>query len=194
MSGASRATALGVAVLAALTASLASADSFTPVRLQTTIAPVSRLHAPLAITVHVSADAGALDDRDGPLRVQVKLASECGGTYQYTPGTVLLNKQLSPQPATGHAYSAVAHGSGRPTAYGLRTVCVWLNDSDARTWASDQSLQVDVSAACTRAASRYDAARRRRRPRTSPARHRLARTIAADRRSALKACGPGVPL
>ena len=61
-----------------------------------------------------------------PIRIQVKLAPECGGTYQYTAGPVLLDKQLSPQPATGHAYSAVARGSGKPSAYGVQTVCAWL--------------------------------------------------------------------
>jgi hypothetical protein len=181
-----RVAVLGLALAGALPATLAAADSFTPVRLTVSIAPVARLHAPLTVKVAVAADAGALDDRSGPLRVQVKLAGECGGVYQYTPGVVLLNKQLSPQPSTGSAYAASVKGSGKPSAYGTETVCVWLNDADGRTWASDQSTQVDVSRACTRAASRYDAARKRR--------HAKPKTVAADRRAARKACGAGVPL
>jgi len=181
--GARRAALLGVGLAAVLPTGLAGADSFTPVRLTITVPPVARMHQPLAIRVAVSTDPGALDDRSGPVRVRVKLAGECGGTYQYTSGSVLLDKQLNPQPSTGRAYSALARGSGRPTAYGLQTVCVWLDDAGGRTWASDQSMQVNVSRACTTAAARYDAARRRRR-----------KQAAADRRAARRACGAGVSL
>ena len=179
------AAALATVLAALVPAALAGADSFTPVRLTITVPPVARLHAPLAVTVAVSADAGVLDDRSGPLRVRVKLAHECGGTYQYTTGPVLLDKQLSPQPATGRPYSATARGAGKPDAYGTQTVCAWLDDSQGRTWASDQTTQLDVSAACTRAAARYDTARRQR---------RKLRAIDADLRAARSACGPGVPL
>ena len=166
--------------------SAASADSFTPVRLQIRIAPVARAHAPLAIAVTVSADPGALDNRDGSLRIRVKLAGECGGTYQFTPGQVLLDKRLSPQPTFGHAYTATARGRGVPTTYGQLTVCTWLEDEGAsRDFATDQSVQVTVSRPCTVAAARYDAARRH---------HRSKSIVAADRRRARRACGNGVPL
>jgi hypothetical protein len=171
-----------------LPAAVAGADSFTPVRLQISIAPVARLHSPLAITVHVSSDPGVLDDHTGPIRIQVKLAQACGGTYAYTPGVVLLDKQLSPQPATGHAYSAVASGSGKPNAYGVQTVCVFLNDS-YETFATDTSNQVNVSQACTVAAARYDKDRKTKHPKKA----KKAKT-AADKRAARSACGPGVPL
>ena len=177
------AAALGAALAASLPAALAGADSFTPVQLGITVAQIARLGQSLPVTVRVSADPGALDNHSGPIRIQVKLAPECGATYQYTPGPVLLDAQLSPQPATGHAYSASAHGSGKPGAYGVQTVCAWLNDGQDRTWASEQSIQVDVSRACTTAAARYDAARRHRR-----------KQAAADRRAARRACGPGVTL
>jgi hypothetical protein len=186
--------ALGLALAVGLSAGLAAADSFSPVRLAITVAPTARLDAPLPITVAVSADASALDNRTGPLRIRVKLGGECGGAYEYTQGAVLLDQQLNPQPATGQAYSAVARGSGRPAAYGVQTVCVWLDDGEDRTWANDQSLQVDVSQACTTAAARYDAAHRQRRGRTLAARRRTQRTLAADRAAAARACGPGVAL
>jgi hypothetical protein len=175
---------LGFLLCGALPSGIAGADSSAPVRLTIMLAPVARLHRPLSIAVHVSADAGALDNRNGPIRIQVKLARECGGTYQYTPGVVLLNKQLSPQPSTGRAYSAVARGSGRPTAYGAQTVCAFLDD-DYEKWQDDTTdpPQVDVSRSCTLAAARYDAAHRHRR-----------KQAAADRRAARRACGPGVPL
>jgi hypothetical protein len=174
---------------------IASADSFTPVRVSIVTTAVARLRTPLQVSVHVSADAGVLDDRNGPLRIRVKLSSECGGTYQYTAGVVLLDKRLSPQPATGHAYSAVASGSGRPDSYGTQTVCAWLEDEgDQRVFASDQSTAVDVSSACTSAAARYDAAVRAARRKKRGAARRRASAIAAYRRAARRACGPGVPL
>jgi hypothetical protein len=176
---------LAIASVAALCAGVALADSFTPVRLSIQVAPVARLHKPLQVTVRVTADPGALDNRSGALRVQVKLADECGGTYPYTSGTTLLDQRLNQQPATGHAYSAAASGSGRPAAYGSGIVCVWLVDEgDGRVWASDQSVQVSVSQACTSAAARYDSDRR----------HHRHRSLARDRRAARSACGPGVAL
>lgn len=171
--------------IAVTTAVLAHADTFTPVRLQISVTPVVRAHKPMRIAVTVSADPGALA-RTAPLRVQVKLASECGGTYQYTTGPVLLDKRLSPQPSAIHAYSATVRGSGRPNAYGQFTVCTWLTEEgDDRVFASDQSIQVSVSRACTAAAARYDAAR---------SAHRRRSVISADHRAARKACGPGVAL
>jgi hypothetical protein len=162
------------------------ADTFTPVRLAISVAPVARAHAPLAVTVKVSADAGALDSRTAPLRIRVKLASECGGTYQYTSGPVLLDKRLQPQPRTGHAYTASARGSGKPVSYGQLTVCTWLQEEgDDRDFATDQSIQVNVSRPCTIAAAHYDRARRA---------HKRRSVIAADRRRARRACGAGVPL
>jgi hypothetical protein len=195
LNASTRTAALGALLAAALPTGLAGADSFTPVRLAITTTAVARLHAPLAVTVRISADPGALDTRSGPLRIHVKLAAECGGTYTDTPGVVLLDKRLSPQPSTGRPYSAVARGSGRPRAYGVQTLCTWLDDEgDGRTFESDQSTLVNVSARCTRAAARYDAARRQRRKRSAAAERRQRKTIAAARRAARRACGPGVPL
>jgi hypothetical protein len=190
-----RAAALGFVLAGALSSGVAGADSFTPVRLTISVTPIARLHAPLAVSVRVSADPGALDTRTGPLRVQVKLAAECGGAYQYTSGVTLLDKRLSPQPSTGRAYSALARGSGKPTAYGAQTVCTWLDEEgDNRSFASDQSLQVNVSAPCTRAASRYDALRRQRLRPGAAAKRRRRRALAAAQRTARRACGPGVAL
>jgi hypothetical protein len=184
-----RAAAL-LALAAVVPAAVAAADSFTPVRLTVDAAPVARLHSPLAVTVHVSADAGALDTgRTAALRVRVKLASECGGTFQYTSGVVLLDKRLSPQPSFGKPYSAAAHGAGRPTAYGSYVVCTFIEEEgDNRMFANDESVQTDVSKACTTAAAHYDALRRSRRARTHRSR------LLAARRASRRACGPGVPL
>ena len=205
-------TGVTAAVTVALGGGLAGADSFTPVRLAITLAPVARLAQPLAITIDVSADAGALDTATAPLRIRAKLADECGGTFDTTPGPVLIDDQLNPQPATGQAYQATGRASGNPTAYGQKTVCAFLEEEgDNRQFANDTVNPpiVDVSKPCTVAAARYDAARRslaraKRQLRHAKRRANRARlkklvakrskTVARDRRAARTACGPGVPL
>jgi hypothetical protein len=187
-----------------------AADSFTPVRLAVRVAPVARRSAPLRIVVAVSADPGVLDGSDGPMRIEVKLAGECGGNFQTTGGVTLLNAALRPQPSTGRAYAATARGSGRPRAYGLQTVCVYLEDTGVgRVYANDEFVQVEVSPTCTVTALRYQAARqtltraerRLRRARHAGARRRWRRAVVRDRRAArndrrraVRACGAGVAL
>ena len=179
--------ALAAAVPAGIGAGVAAADSFTPVRLTIAVAQVARLHRPLAVTVRVSADPGVLDDRTAPLRVRVRLASECGSEFEYTHGVVLLDKRLAPQPATGRAYFALARGAGRPAAYGSKAVCTYLEEEgDGRVFANDESVYTDVSKHCTIAAARYDRLRR--------AHPRRRSRVASARRAARRACGPGVPL
>jgi hypothetical protein len=144
--------------------------------------------------------------------MRVKLASECGGSFATTSGVVLLDQVLSPQPSTGHAYQATVRGAGRPTAYGNRVVCAYLEEQgDGRMYANDTDNPPAVSVApkCTQAASRYDSAevaltgarRRLSHAKTKPARKRArslvakwAKTAAADRRDARAACGAGVAL
>jgi hypothetical protein len=182
---------------------LAGADSFTsPVTTTIHIAQVARLHRPLRITVDVRADPQELNTGGGAVRAQVKLTSgECGGTFQTTPGSVLLDRRLRPQPGAG-AYSGSASGAGRPGAYGIQTVCAFL-DNDYQQLADDTTdpPQVNVSRACTTAAARYDRAqrsRRARRPRHAgrprdagrSRQHNLTRL----RQAARRACGSGVPL
>jgi hypothetical protein len=178
------------------TASLAGADSITPVQLAVRIAPIARLHRPLAVTVGVSADPSVLDTRTAPLRIRVKLSDECGGEFPDTPGAVLLDERLQPQPTYGAAYSATARGAGKPGAYGMKSVCVYLEEEgDNRQFATDTSYQVDVSKPCTVDAARYDRARRlfHRAARAAAIRKARRRTAAA-REAARRACGPGVPL
>ena len=142
-----RARPLTVAACVAATVvpTLAAADSFEPVRLAITVAATGHVRSQLPVSVTVSADAGVLDARTAPLRMLVKLAPECGGTFQYTTGPVLLDKRLNPQPATGRAYTATVKGAGKPTATGVQTVCVWLaEEGDGRVFATDDSLTVDV--------------------------------------------------
>jgi hypothetical protein len=167
-----------IAAFVAAAIALSPADSFTPVTLAVTAAPVARRHHPFTVTVVVRADAGVLDTRTAPLRIRVKLASECGGSFPYTAGPVLLDRELHPQPATGRPYEAAATGAGKPRSYGVQTVCVFLEEEgDDRQFATDTATTVDVSKLCTERAAAYDRARTRTR-----------------RRAARAACGPGVPL
>jgi hypothetical protein len=191
----------------------ASADSFTPIRLTSHVTPVARAHAPLKMTVAVSADPGVLDVAEGNLQVEVKLTSgECGGDFQTTAGVTLVNAPLTPVPRTGQAYTGTASGAGRPTAFGAQTLCVFLEDADVgRVFANDESRQVNVSRPCTTTAARYDAAEKAltraqlqlRRTKKSARRRRAdlkhtvarhARTATRDRRLARTACGAGVRL
>jgi hypothetical protein len=174
------------AAVAALAAASAAADSLSPVRLALRVPPVARLDKPLDVSIAVAADPTVLDNRFAPLRIEVRLAGECGGSFETTSGPALLDKVLSPQPVTGRAYYAVARGAGKPGAYGLKTVCTYLEEEgDNRVWAHDESIQVDVSRRCTLAAAQYDRARRR---------HERGRAIRAARRAARLVCGPAVPL
>lgn len=205
-----RAAALVPLAVLAFPASAAVADSFTPITMSPKVTPVARLRSPLKLQVTVKADPGVLDTSDQPLRVQVKLAFECGGSFQTTSGTTLVNAPLKPPPQTGRAYSGAATGSGRPSAYGVQTLCMFLEDPSAdRVYANDESNQVNVSARCTAAGRRYDAAHRAlvraqrqlRRAHSATARRRARRLVtkrkrtqARDRRAGIKACGRGVPL
>ena len=132
-------------VAATVVPAVAIADSFQPVGLTIKVAATGHLRSKLPVTITVTADAGVLDARTAPLRMLVKLAPECGGTFRYTTGPVLLNRRMNPQPATGRPYTATVKGEGTPTSRGLQTVCVWLaEEGDGRQFATDTSNQVDV--------------------------------------------------
>jgi hypothetical protein len=135
---------LAAVALGSMAGAGALADSFTPVQLGITIAQTARRDVPLPVTVQVTADAGALD-ANTPLWLRVKLSPECAGTWAGTPGTVLINRPLSPQPPTGRPYSSTMSGSGRARRYGIQTVCVWVEEQgDNRVFATSQAFTVNV--------------------------------------------------
>jgi hypothetical protein len=194
---------------ALLVSGSAGADSFTPITLQVSSSAIGRLHGPLPVTVAVTADQGVLDTL-APVRARVKLATECGGDFTSTVGTVLLDRRLTPQPDPAEAYHGQARGSGRPAAYGAQSVCVYIEEEgDYRQYASDTAGQLNVTQGCTSAAGRYDTAaaalaRARsalRHARGSAIRKRLKKLVAkrsaatsAARRAGRVACGPVLPL
>jgi hypothetical protein len=191
-------------LLACVPAAPVAADSFQPITLSVSATATARRQAPLPVTVQISADPGALDVAGAPLRIRVKLAGECGGTFDGTTGPVLLDKQLNPRPVYGHAYATTMTGSGKPNAYGVQTVCAFLEEQgDSRMFANDSSTQVNVSQPCTVSAARYDharkalrkAERRLRRTHTRAARRLVVKrkhAVRRDRRRASAACGAGV--
>jgi hypothetical protein len=202
--------ALGAVLALVAATAVASADSFTPVTMTIGVTPIARLGAPLPVKVAVKADPGVLDTADGPLRVKVKLADECGGNFETTTGVTLVNAPLRPQPTVGKAYSGGASGSGRPTAYGTRTVCTYLEDTGSgRVYANDESVSTDVTPTCTSAGLAYDRAARSlraaqrslRHARSRAARRRDRRLVARRQRAqasarhrGVAACGRGVAL
>jgi hypothetical protein len=203
------ATAAALAGAPAMPPPPAAADSLTPITVSLTSTPVARLHAKYKVKAAIAADPGVLDVAEQPVRIGVKLASECGADYEHTTGPAVLNQPLKPQPSVGRAYSGTLTGWGRPAAYGDQALCMFIEDRIGRVYASDQSDQVNVSRPCTAAASRYDRAarslgraqRRLRRTRSEAARRGLRRTVArrrrtlaGDRRHGVAACGRGVAL
>jgi hypothetical protein len=56
------------------------------VRLAITVAPTARLAKPLAIKVHVSADAGALDSAAAPLRIRASSLASAAARSTRPPG------------------------------------------------------------------------------------------------------------
>jgi phosphatidylinositol-3-phosphatase len=133
--------------LLAVVAPPVGADSFTPIQMTIAVPPSAQTGQPLTVSVKVTADAGALDPAEGGLEVGVKLAPECGGDFETTPGDTMVHAALSPAPAAGKAYSGGASGSGTPTTTGTEAVCVYLEDTGAdRVFANDESGQVMVTA------------------------------------------------
>ncbi len=136
--------ALAVALLAGATAPAARAD-IDPVRLTVTAPERVAVGSPLKVTVRVDADPGALDTRDGNVRMQVRLAAgECGGSYLGTTGRTVIDAVLRPQPSPGAAYTASAAGTARLSKTGTLTVCAFLDDAQERQFATDVDTQVGV--------------------------------------------------
>jgi hypothetical protein len=127
------------------------------VRLTITVAPVVAAGAPIPITVAIDADQGALAQRSGHLRLRVRYASECSGTFAGTPGPVAIDTQIPDPGAANSAYHATLQGSAAVTELRSYSVCAYLvEDGTGRLFAQDSDTQFRATAACT-SASRGDA-------------------------------------
>jgi hypothetical protein len=131
--------------------SLAAADAIDPITMVVTAPAAVKPGAPIAVSVVVNADPGALDPRAGAIHLGVRLAAECGGSYATTPSasTAIPNSVLSPQPAAGAAYRATAKGSTSASGNGDLTVCTYLTDDEGRQFATDTDTVVEVNATGT---------------------------------------------
>jgi hypothetical protein len=177
-------TALVAAVGLLACCGAASADPLEPVSLAVTAHSTASRHAPFRVRVAVTADPGALDVRTAPLRVRVRLAPECGGSFTGTAGRTILDRELSPQPAAGQAYSATATGAKMPAAYGTFAVCAFLEEEgDNRQFATETDGLVAVTHRCTSASDRYASLKRR----LAAARKRHAHAVKSLRRRTIRA-------
>lgn len=144
-----RALAL-VLLLAALGAPAARADGGEPVRLGVDVPAVVASASPFGVSVHVTADPGALDIRTAPLRVRVKAATECDGSFDTTPGPVLVDQPLRPDPTTGSAYDGTISSSALIHTFGDFTACTYLEQQgDGRLFAFEDSAGFSVTHPCT---------------------------------------------
>ena len=162
----------------------ATADPLEPVTLTVSAPAAASRHAPVRITVAVAADPGVLDVRTGALRIRARLATQCGGSFTGTAGRTVIDRELSPQPAAGQAYTATVSGAHKPAAYGTFTVCVFLEEEgDNRQFATDTDSAVAVTHGCTTASDRYARLKRQ----LAAARKRHARNVASLRSRAVRA-------
>lgn len=150
------ATLTTLATLAIPTAP-ALAQNGEPVRLTVTVAPVVAAGRAVPVSVAIDADPGMLSQRSDHLRLRVRYASECAGTFAGTPGPVAIDTQVPDPGATNAAYHATLSGAATPTQLGTYSVCVYLvEEGTERLFAQDSDTQFRATAACTDA-SRGDA-------------------------------------
>ena len=193
----------GLAALLALALSQTAQASDEPIALAVQAPGAAARGLPFRLTTSVSADPGALDPRSAPLRVRVRLAGACAGTFDDTPGITVLDAELAPVPVPGRAYQQRFSRSLAVTRYGTLTACAFLEEAgDNRMFAFDSSTQIAVTKRCTaaskrartsgkrvssaRAALRHahgNASKARARRRLASAKARLKRANAARRRA-----------
>jgi hypothetical protein len=129
-----------------LVAATAGAALLEPVTITAT-APEPQIVAgtPFKLEVAVEAEAGALAIAAQPLRVRVKLAPECGGSFAGTAGPAVLEQTL-PAPGAG-PYKQLINGKATAASAGTDVVCAFLEDAQERQFATDTEEEVTVLAA-----------------------------------------------
>jgi len=143
-----RALALALVAGCAVVSS-AWADGGEPLTMDVSVPGVVASGAGFPVRVTVK---GALAGATAPLRVRVKAATECGGTFDSTPGAVLLDSPLGS--------NGTAAGRASTTSFGSFTACAFLEQQgDDRLFAFDDSTSFAVTHACTTFTRRAAAAR-----------------------------------
>lgn len=142
------AAALGGVLALLLLAGTAGAALLEPVTVTATAPETVTAGSPFKLEVAVEAEAGTLDIAAAPLRVRVKLAPECGGSFAGTPGPTAL-EQVLPNPVAGAAYSRTVTGQVTASGTGTDVVCAFLEDSQERQFATDTEEEVNVMSPAT---------------------------------------------
>lgn len=133
--------AVAVAGVALLPAAAARASD-EPVSLSVSTPGTVASSIGFPVRVTVTSDPGALGAATAPLRVRVRAAVECGGTFDSTPGAVLLDQPLGP--------SGKVAGSALTHTFGTFTACAYLEQQgDDRLFAFDDSTTFAVTHPCT---------------------------------------------
>ncbi|HEX5526140.1 MAG TPA: alkaline phosphatase family protein [Solirubrobacterales bacterium] len=135
---------LGVALLAAQPAA-AALDEPVSVTAQAPEAVAAGTAFPLR--VDVAAEASALDVAAQPLRLRVRFAPECGGSFAGTEGPTAIDRVL-PAPTPGAAYSQSVSVRAKLGAPGPETVCAFLEDAAERQFATDTEATLTVVPPC----------------------------------------------
>lgn len=144
------AAALGLATVALLlSAATALAGPLEePVSLAVTAPATAGVGETFTVAVAVQADPGALDIAAQPLRLRVRLAPECGGSFAGSEGPTAIDRTL-PAPTPGARYSAEASGRVRiGGAAGTETVCAFLEDAQERQFATETEATVTIGPGC----------------------------------------------
>jgi hypothetical protein len=141
----SAAVVLGTACVALLlAAATAGAALLEPVAITATAPePQKEAGRPFKLEVAVEAEAGALDIAVRPLRVRVKLAPECGGSFAGTAGPAAYEATLAGPPA-GAALSQTLSGKVTAPSAETEVVCAFLEDATERQFATDTEEEVTV--------------------------------------------------
>jgi hypothetical protein len=125
-------------------AAVAGAALIEPVTITAT-APEAQVEAgkPFKLEVAVEAEAAALDIAARPLKVRVKLAPECGGSFAGTAGPAAYEATLASPPA-GAALSQTLSAKVTAPSPGTEVVCAFLEDATERQFATDTEEEVTV--------------------------------------------------
>jgi hypothetical protein len=141
-----------VAVLSGVLALLVSASvasaALEPVTITAKAPQSATTGSPFEVQVAVEAEPGALDIGVQPLRVRVKLAPECGGSFAGTSGPVALDTTL-PAPAPSQPYAQTVSANVTASGSGTETVCAFLEDAQERQFATDTEAEVKITSPST---------------------------------------------
>jgi hypothetical protein len=165
--------AVAVVLLAAPAGALGAAGE--PIAVTANAPAVVASGSHFRLTVSVAAEAGALDIAAQPLRLRVRLAHECGGSFAGTRGPTALDRVL-PAPSAGASYRARAVARPKAGKAGAETVCAFLEDAQGRQFATETEERLRIVPRCAAANRRLIAVKRSLR--------RLDRRIARARRHA----------